>query len=308
MTEYVAFDIGGTSIKYALVDDQGQISARDSFATPTAREDIITKMCAAVTNYQQEHTIAGIGVSAPGIVRRDGYLVTGGALMEFYEFDLRGTLQARTGLPVAVENDANAAALAERWRGSAQGVDDYVCIVLGTGIGGGTVINGKPYRGAHGMAGELGWMVTHDDDATGDLEDASLTFSAAVVMGLLRRYNAANKRVDPDAAEVTDARVVMARSAAGDYIAYTEYHRFLHDVSIMCLNLFATLDPELILIGGGISANPQFMADLTAMVNRLLTQHGSLNRIRDKALGKVVAAGLRNDAGLLGAVYPLLTE
>ncbi|WP_196246316.1 ROK family protein [Lacticaseibacillus zhaodongensis] len=306
MSEYVAFDIGGTSIKYALVDDQGNISGRGHFATPTARDEIIGKMCAAVSAYQAEHKIVGVGVSAPGIVRRDGYLVTGGALMEFYEFDLRGTLAAKTDLPVVVENDANAAALAERWQGSSQGIDDYVCIVLGTGIGGGIVINGKPYRGAHGMAGELGWMVTRDDDATGDLEDASLTFSASVVMGLLRRYNAAHKRVDPDAEEVTDARVVLERSAAGDYTAYTEYHRFLHDISIMCINLFATLDPDRILIGGGISANPQFMADLAATMDRLLTQHGSLNRIRDKALGKVMAAGLRNDAGLLGAVYPLL--
>lgn len=306
MKSYVSFDIGGTSIKYGVVNGDGTVVARGHVATAPDRETNVAHLLDVVHTYQADYDIFGIGVSVPGIVDRDGYMITGGALDEFYEFPLGQTLRNATNLPVHVENDANAAAIAERWLGAARGVDDYICIVLGTGIGGGIVINGQVYRGAHGMAGEFGWNVTHTVDRTVPLEDLSLNFNAATVMGLVRRYNLSLKQARPDDAPVTDARVIIADAHAGDPVAAAIYSDFLDDVTVMLLNTYANYDPELILVGGGISANDQFMADLKARLNEFMQRHESLHRIEKRVLGKVAVAGLRNDAGLVGAVYPLL--
>ncbi|WDF82860.1 ROK family protein [Lacticaseibacillus pabuli] len=328
MKHYLGFDIGGTSIKYGVVDEKGTIVERGSFETAkddgmaepdksvqksesqltAERAANIDGMIKVLDQYKDQYTIAGIGIDAPGIVRSDGYMITGGAIDSFYEFPLGETIAARSGLPTKVENDANAAAIAERWLGNARGVSDYILLALGTGIGGGIVINGKVFRGAHGMAGEIGWSVTHDPDFTQDLEAASLNFSAATVMGLVRRYNASLKQFDASAPEQRDARKIIALAHKDDQIAAPVYRQFLQDIGIMVLNLLGTFDPELVLIGGGISANETFEQDIHAMVEELLGRHESLNRIRHRVLGTVRMAGLRNDAGLLGAVYPLVAH
>ncbi|WP_127848782.1 ROK family protein [Lacticaseibacillus hulanensis] len=306
MKAYVAFDIGGTSIKYGVVTADGQIAEHASVATAQDRATNVANLEKVVADYRQQYDIGGIGVSVPGIVDRDGYMITGGALPEFYEFPLGATLRAATHLPVHVENDANAAAIAERWLGAAQGVDDYVCIVLGTGIGGGIVINGKVYRGAHGMAGEFGWNVTHNVDRTVPLEDLSLNFNAATVMGLVRRYNLSLKQARPYLPEITDARVIIDEATKDAQVALPIYSQFLDDVAVMILNTYANYDPELILIGGGISANQQFMIDLQTRLAEFMQRHESLHRIEKRVLGKVAPAKLRNNAGLIGAVYPLI--
>ncbi|WP_407892725.1 ROK family protein [Lacticaseibacillus sp. N501-2] len=305
MRNYVSFDIGGTTIKYGLLNEKGEILSHAAVPTPTDRDELLGVLTRVVKQYA-DHQPQAIGISVPGIVQRDGYMITGGAIKCLYECPLGALVAKATGLPVHVENDANAATIAEAWQGAAQGVKDYLLLALGTGIGGGIVINGEVFRGAHGMAGEIGWNITHDIDWTDDLEASSLNFHAAVVSGLLRRYNASLQQVDHDASKVTDARQIISLAHAGDAIAAPIYHDFLVDIGVMCCNLLATLDPELILIGGGISANDQFIEDLQAELSELLARHTSLNRVKKRVLGKVVAAGLRNDAGLLGAVYPLV--
>jgi predicted NBD/HSP70 family sugar kinase len=305
MTHYLGFDIGGTSIKYGVVTPQGSIVERGSFPTQTSSDDNIAAMLRTAADMQNYYAIKGIGIDAPGIVRADGYMVTGGAIDSFYDFPLGQTIAAQTKLPTRVENDANAAALAEHWLGNARGVANYVMLALGTGIGGGIVINGQVFRGGHGMAGEIGWTVTHQPDWGADLERASLNYSAATVTGLLRKYNASASVATRTAVQETDARVVINKAHAGDPIAAPVYQAFLQDVAIMVLNILATFDPELVLLGGGISANTQFAQDILATVDELITRHESLHRI-ERVLGNVRMAGLRNDAGLLGAVYPLV--
>lgn len=308
MRYFISFDVGGTSIKHGLVDEQGKVVERGSFMTYNTRQENLDGLVKAVRHYQNSYTVDAIGVSAPGIVRADGYMITGGAIDSFFEFNFAQTLQEMTGLPTHVENDANAAAIAERWLGNAQGVQNYVCLVLGTGIGMGIVINGVVFRGAHGMAGEVGWNIIHDVDLTQDLEAASLNYHASVVSGLVRRYNASLKLAFPNATYVSDARDILALAHEDDRIAAPIYRDFLMDVSTMVLNLFGNFDPEVILIGGGISANDQFMVDLHAMVDECLARHKALNGVKDRVLGQVKPAGLRNDAGLLGAVYPLVRD
>ncbi|WP_179396051.1 ROK family protein [Lacticaseibacillus absianus] len=305
MTEYVGFDIGGTNTQYGLINGQGQILDQGSFPTAQLRQDNLNALVKATARYQQDHAIAGIGLSAPGIITREGYMITGGAVACFYEFDLAGVLSEMTGLPVRVENDANAAAIAEHWLGNAQDVADYICLVLGTGIGGGIVLNNAVYRGAHGMAGEIGWSITHDLDYTHNFEAASLNFSAAVVSGLVRRYNASLAQVQPTAQPLNDAADILALAHEHDRIASPIYRQYLDDVTVMLMNLIGTLDPERILVGGGISANDRFMADLQAHFDEFMARHESLNRVNPRLHFRLMPAGLRNNAGLIGAVYPL---
>jgi len=305
MTTYLSFDVGGTTIKYAYVDEQGHVTEKAAFPTVDDAAQLISQMVDVVKTYAAKHPVAGIGISAPGIVRHDGFMVTGGAIQAFNGYPLGQAISEQTGLPVAVENDANAAAIAEQWQGNAVGCQNYLTVVLGTGVGGGIVINGDVYRGSHGMAGEFGWNVIHDVDPIHELEGFSLNQHAAVVSGLIDRYNHSHQQVDANFEPVTDARVILAAAKSGESIAQAEVANFVQDVAVMLLNLFADFDPELILVGGGISANEDFLALLQAKLAELISRHESLNRIKDIALGHVKPAKLRNDAGLIGAAYQI---
>lgn len=307
MRTFVGFDVGGTTVKYGLITEEGNILNRGVFKTPMAAAENVEKMAAVVQNYQTECDINGVGIDAPGIVRQDGFMITGGAVKGFFQFPLRATLEERLSLPVRVENDANAAAIAERWLGNAKDVDDYICLVLGTGIGGGLVLKGEVYRGAHGMAGEIGWSITHNLGAAEDLETISLNQSASVVNGLVRRYNLALKQVSPNAPDEERAEIIIDQAKMNDAISLKVYQQFLVDVAIMLMNLIGTIDPERILVGGGISRNEIFMHDLNQTFDELVGKHEALSGGRKNFQYKIMPAGLHNDAGMMGAVYPLIT-
>jgi len=302
---YVCFDIGGTTVKHALVSDDGIISQQDAFKTIDDADYLLQHLVTTVQQYQATQKVAGIGVSTPGIVRRDGFLLTGGANHDFDGYPLAEKLADACQLPVAVENDGNAAAIAERWLGSAVDCNDYLMVVLGTGVGAGIVINGEIYRGAHGMAGEFGWNVIHDIDLTRELESFSLNQHAATVAGLVDRYNASRHQVDATVPDETSAKTILAAALNHEPIAEKAVQDFIQDITIMLLNLFSTFDPERILIGGGISNNPTFIRLLQQSLDTYISRHESLNRIRDIALGQVQPAKLRNDAGLIGAAYQI---
>ncbi|WP_461219642.1 ROK family protein [Lapidilactobacillus salsurivasis] len=303
MSQYLSFDVGGTTVKYALANESGALSEQGSFATVNQAEQFVSQLVQVINRFKNDFQISGVGIAAPGIIRNDGYLVTAGAITALNSYPLGAELRARCQLPVVIENDANAAAIAEHWVGGAQKVNDYLTVVLGTGVGGGIVINGAIYRGSHGMAGEFGWNLIHDISDSSDLEAASINQHVATVSGFLHHYNLAQLAIDPLAKPATDAAKVIAAAVDGDPVAGQAYQAFLRDTAVMLMGLFANFDPELILIGGGISANNRFMADLEQKLATLLSHHESLNRIKTIALGRIAPAGLRNNAGLIGAAY-----
>lgn len=301
---YVGFDIGGTSIKYGVVDNAGNILEKASIPTNHEKEAFFADLEQIVADMKEKYDlIAGIGISAPGIIRKDGYMITAGALLPLYGENIKVTMEQRTGLPVSIENDANAAAIAERWVGNAQGFNNYLVIVLGTGVGGGIVINGDVFRGDHGMAGEFGFMVLDELPEDGDIEQVSLNRRASVVGGLCRLYNEAKLAEDPNAEAIKDARIVFQRETAGEAVAKKVLDRYFIDLSVALLNLISCFDPEAILIGGGISANETFNTRLQETLAKITARHSSLNYLSDKTVAPVMPAKLKNDAGLVGAVY-----
>ncbi|WP_321384426.1 ROK family protein [uncultured Enterococcus sp.] len=300
---YVGFDIGGTNIKYGVLDETGQIIEQAMTETKRRKEDILQELTAIVQRYKKTYEIEGVGISAPGVIQKNGFMTTAGAIHSLYEINLKEEMEKLTGLPTAVENDANAAAIAEKWIGNAQELDDYLCIVLGTGVGGGIVLNGQVYRGAHGMAGEFGYMMIDELPASGNIEAVSLNWRGAVVGGLYPQYNKALRKEEPKAVAVKDARVIMERAKAGEAIAVAVLDRYYQDLAVGMINLIGSFDPEMILIGGGISANEEFMQQLIEKIDLLEERHESIRFLKDKTIGKIQPAKLRNDAGMIGAVY-----
>ncbi|WP_368251136.1 ROK family protein [Enterococcus sp. 2201sp1_2201st1_B8_2201SCRN_220225] len=306
---FVGFDIGGTTIKYGLLDEKGQILAKSSIETSYDVEQLITEMAEIVANYQIDYPeIKGIGISAPGIIQKDGFMLTAGAIKPLYGKNLKQSLEERCHLPVAIENDANAAAIAEKWLGNARGIDNYLCLVLGTGIGGGIVMNGEVFRGAHGMAGEFGWMMIDQLPDTGDIEEVSSNKKAAVVGGLCYQYDLARKAQEGSELPITDARELFAREAAGEQLAHEIIERFFVDLSVTLLNLISCFDPEVILVGGGISANPAFNQRLQGTLANVKARHSSIHYLDGQTIAPIRTAKLQNDAGMIGAVYEIYQQ
>ncbi|MFD1900738.1 ROK family protein [Enterococcus termitis] len=300
---YVGFDIGGTTVKYGILDENGNILEKGSIATAYEPDAFYTSLLKIVRDAQANYPIKGIGISAPGIVQEDGFMLTAGAIRPLYGENFKQKLESVTGLPVTVDNDANAVAIAEKWIGNAVDMENYLCLVLGTGVGGGIVINGKVYRGAHGMAGEFGWMMIDTLPEEGNLEDVSINKRTATVGGLVRLYNEALQQNNEQYTPVKDAREILTLAENGDALATAITKQFYVDLSVGLVNLISCFDPEAVLIGGGISANDYFLKELQKTLEEIEKRHASINYLRGKTIAPVIPTKLKNDAGLIGAVY-----
>lgn len=300
---YVGIDVGGTSIKYGLVDSNGNIIHKGAIATGFEKEELLQNLTIIVDEYVSGSSggVKGIGISMPGIVKENGFLLTAGAIQSFFGLNLKQEIEERTGIFTKIENDANAVAIAEKWLGNASDKRNYVCVILGTGVGGGIVINDQVYRGHNGMAGEFGWMIIDGIKDITDIETKSITQRAAIVCGLINQYNIqARKRKEK---EVTDAREIFQKEEDGEQLAIEVVDQFLDDLAIGIMNLIGCFDPEIILIGGAISSNEIFIKRIQKRLIMLEKKHQSMSFLIGKGLPSVVATKLKNDAGILGAVY-----
>lgn len=157
MATFLSFDVGGTRIKYALITDKREIIEKNSTHTPDNGQEFWQKIDEIIESYKS--TISGIAFSVPGRVDTEkGIIYIGGALPYLKDIHIKDVFFEKYGLPVAVVNDAKAAALAEVWHGSLKGIKDGAVIVLGTGVGGGLILDGKLRNGSHFQAGELSFL------------------------------------------------------------------------------------------------------------------------------------------------------
>ncbi|MFV0556055.1 MAG: ROK family protein [Lactovum sp.] len=301
---YLAFDIGGSSIKYGLVTAEGEILEKSKIPTENNEEKFLKNFSSLIEDFKKRYPqIEGIGISAPGIVSKEGVMTTFGALDKMHGFPLQETISKLSGLEVSVINDGNAAAISEKWLGAAKSMDNYIVMVLGTGVGGGIVINGQVYQGSHGMAAELGWPLYHGITKSGDIERQSENFHSAILTGLLRRYHS-QRDIFGKEEFLDDAAIFLEKVQEKDKLAVAVFKDYIQDLALNLLNLFAIFDPEAILIAGGISENRFFMESLEEAYQKLVESHGTLRFVNDLSLlGHIKSAQLKNDAGLLGATY-----
>lgn len=300
---FISIDIGGTTIKYGVVDRAGNILKQSTMKTEDNKEIFVKNIVTIINSLKDEFEIEGVGMCAPGIIKEDGFMVAAGAIKSLYGENIKKEIEEQTGFAVTIANDANAAAIAEQWIGNATNMSNYVCLVLGTGVGGAVVINNQIYAGSNGMAGEFGWTMINELPDEGDIEVATLNKKSAVVNGLCVNYNRKNLLVNKNAKETYDAKEVFELEKQGDVIAKEVLTDFFTNLAVGIINVMSSFDPDGILIGGGISNNKEFEERLLKQIKEVKSRHASINRMSKMIETPVLMAKLKNDAGMIGAAF-----
>lgn len=289
----LSFDIGGTFVKYGLMNMDGSIVEKGQVPTSPSGDSIIHEITLIKKQFEQ-HPIKAVGVSAPGVVNSSGYMITGGAIQDFFNFDMKATLESKLNVPVFVENDGNCAALAEKWIGNSKDHQHSVVIVVGTGIGGGIIINDRLYSGAHYTAAEFGFIITDTDQKETHLQ--TLSYSGSVQSGFINRYFSLSNNPDTSLKGLE----IFKLSQEGDVHAQQAYQEFIHFLAMGVFSIIVSLDPGIVLIGGAISSNDTFIEDLNKAVLNIKNSHIGMGNITFPEINRCMH---KNDAGILGAAY-----
>ncbi len=296
------FDIGGTFIKYALMTREADILFKGEVPTPmTSQEEFIRTLYEAWAPCADQ--AEGIALSIPGNVNADtGDVITPGSLTYNRNTNvaslLREEIQRRTGrlVPVWLENDGKAAALAEIWKGNLRGCRDGAVIVLGTGIGGGIVVDGKVHKGKDFFAGELSFLMGNVEESEFD-KAMGTNASTAALTGMV----AAAAALD---AEEVDGYKVMELREAGNEAAVACFDLVCRRLSGLVYNLICLMNPERVLIGGGISRQPLLIQTIRDMTEQRLEQIRQCGF--DIPGTEIMNCAHHNDSNLIGALYNYL--
>ncbi len=314
---YLVFDVGATFIKYALMTAEGEIIEKNKIKTPMEDDDRVEDFVAAVgkvfDEYKKNETICGIAMGLPGQIDvKKGIVYNGGGLRYLHEKNVQQLLEDRCdNTPVSLENDGKCAALAEVWKGNAKDVKDACVLVFGTGIGGALIKDRKVIHGKHLLAGELSYAMesmTREElenlpEGEGLMEQENLinmvekypyTWSPKSSTYYLCYWVAKKKGLSPD--EVTGEKIYQwEEEGDADTIEVLEETYF--SIAKYCISLYVIFDPEVILIGGGISAQPKFVQGIQKYVEKLKKLSNVYKDI------KIDSCKYLNDSNLLGALY-----
>lgn len=299
MTQYLAYDIGGTSLKYALIDKAGHIIKKSSMATYKDNLDGFLRTLYAVAD-KFKGQFNGIAVCAPGKVDTQNKIIHyGGALTFLDGLNIQKTLGDKYQVPVGVENDGKAAALCEQWLGELHDVNTGAIMTLGTGVGGGILIDNRVLHGHHFQAGELSWMITNQHQGVKNM--AAYTGHSCSAVNMIKAINLSLKNLN-----LTDGRAAFAAIKAGNPIAIKIFKHFCLNVAVLILNIQSVIDGSKIVIGGGVSSQPILITEIKNQFNRILDHNPMLKK--QVKPPEIVAAKFRNDTNLYGALYALLLE
>jgi glucokinase len=291
----IGVDVGGTKTLAAVVTREGAIEARLERPTDvSSQEALLVELDAAVEELRSGHDgIAAIGFGLPSLIDQPSGRALNSVNIPLADFDFRNRMSEQHGLPVGIDNDANAAAIGEWHAGAARGVRHVVMLTLGTGIGGGLILNGRPYRGATGRGAELGHVVVEYDGppcrcgGRGHLE--AVAAGPAADRAARRLYGAGSNAHD-----------LVRRGQAGEADAVgalAEIGRRLGAGIASFMNVF---EPELVIVGGGFAA----AGELVLAPAREIVAREALPPIRNKV--SIVLAELGREAGVIGAAMVAL--
>lgn len=305
----IGVDLGGTNLRTALLNADGDILDRSKEATQAAEghERVIAKLTASIERQRRNAmdrglSVTAVGVGAPGVIRAGrGVVVKSPNFPDWNDLPLKELLERSLRLPVCVENDANAAALGEHWRGAGKGIDSMILLTLGTGVGGGIILGGRIWRGADGMAGEVGHMtILPEGRVCGCGNRGCLEMYASargIVMTCLeRREQSGRERQGED---LTAARVFQEASS-GDAVAAGAMRDMGRHLGIGIASLINIFNPEMVVLGGGVKDAWGLFIEATR------------EEIRKRAFAypaertKIVPSVLGDDAGMVGAAAAAL--
>jgi glucokinase len=306
-----AVDLGGTNLRAANIDRNGCIHERVRNSTPQSDKpgDVVARVAAAVRDCEAQALKRGarvqsVSVVVPGTVHIEtGLVVNAPNLRSVQGYKLGPALESALHRPVLLENDANASALGERWQGAARGHQTIICLTLGTGVGGGIILDGKLWRGPDGTAGELGHTSVEPFGGvqckcgnTGCLE---VYASATAIVRITRESLAQHPNSllhSINATELTSEKICGA-AIAGDELAIEVFRRMGVYLGVAMANFVNIFNPEMIVIGGGVSAAWDLFA-----------QHARAEVIKrafpvPAQRCQIVRAECGDDAGLIGAAW-----
>ena len=304
MSDYaIGVDLGGTNLRAAALDREGKMLNKIAGSTPVGagRNAVISDMVRAIETLQAGlpgQQLAGVGVGVPGFILMDKGIVVGAPnLPEFDNYPVRDEIENRLGAKVILENDANAAALGEKWMGAGRDVDDLILLTLGTGIGGGIISDGKVLRGSLGMAGEIGHITISSNGypcGCGNTGCVEKYASATAVSAMARLMNLGRD---------LSAEDVFNLAKGGNPRAQAIFESVGIALGTLLASLINTFNFPLYLLGGGMTAAWElFEPPMLAEVSRR-------SFIYRKNPPRVERATLGGDAGLFGAAYlPLQAE
>jgi glucokinase len=288
----IGVDVGGTKMNAALVHEDGRFEGAVMRATPTSSQTEFLSALESVVDEVSDGEVAAIGLGLPSTIDRRAGRVVSSVNIPLADVEVRSRFEERFGLPVGIDNDANAAAIAEWKAGAGRGARDMVMLTLGTGIGGGLILDGKPYRGATGAGAELGHMVLQYGGPD----------CAGACSGTGHFETLASGRAADEAAEQIlggDARGVELVAEARDgnqacVDALAEIGRRLGAGIASLINIF---EPELVVLGGGFGQ----AGELLFGPAREVIAREALPPGRDTV--RIVPAELGPRAGLVGAGF-----
>ncbi|WP_074414866.1 ROK family glucokinase [Streptococcus suis] len=313
----IGIDLGGTSVKLAILTTEGEIQEKWSIKTNILDDGshIVPDIIDSIKQRFDTHGLTkddflGVGMGSPGVVDSEAGTVIGAYNLNWKTLQLvKDQFEAALGLPFFIDNDANVAALGEQWVGAGNNNPNVVFMTLGTGIGGGVIAAGNLIRGVKGAGGELGHITVDFDEPfactcgkKGCLETVA---SATGIVNLSRRYadqyagDAKLKQMIDDGQDVT-AKDVFDLAKEGDDLALIVYRHFSEYLGVACANIAAVLNPAYIVLGGGVSAAGEFLLDGV----RKVFAENSFPQIKEST--QIVLATRGNDAGVLGAASLVL--
>lgn len=307
----IGVDLGGTSLRVAAVDEAGHVLDRVSLPVRTlaGREAVVETLCEAarslIAKYQARGALAGVGVGVPGIIYLDtGRLRQSPNLPGWENYPVRDEIEQRLGVRVILDNDANAAALGEKWRGAGRDVDSLCLITLGTGVGGGLICHGRIWHGFLGMAGELGHITVAENGVRcgcGNIGCLETETSATAVARKAKqameegRSPALSRASEPG--QPLTAEAVCRCAEAGDPACREIYESLGRTLGIGVAGLVNALNLPLYVIGGGVAeAWGQFSPALFEELRRR-------SYVFAEGRTRVEKSPLRGEGGLLGAAY-----
>jgi glucokinase len=286
----IGVDLGGTKILAGVVDRDGAVERRRELPTPLDSQDELLGGLASAVEDVLSDDVAAIGFGIPSTIdQRTGKAVTS-VNIPLADLDLRGAMHERFGLPVGIDNDANAATLAEWAHGAGQGTRHMVMLTLGTGVGGGLILDGKPYRGAIGAGAELGHMVI---DLDGPPCQGACTGRGH--LEVLASGHAATMAAQQQFGPAADAHRLVRLANEGDSAAVEILAEIGSRLGAGMVSLVNIFNPELIVVGGGFAA----AGDLLLGPARERVAREALSPAREFV--RIVRAELGTAAGLVGA-------
>lgn len=297
----IGIDVGGMSIKAGIVDDSGNVLAKYSVPTPLdGNESFCAAMKKAIDEVLKIHPveeISSIGIGAPGIVDRENGKLVYSTNIGYKDVPVRDFLEKEYECEVYVENDANCAALGEFY--ASGGKKNFAFITLGTGVGGGVILNGKLFTGSNGVGCELGHIVTHAGGAKCGCGRNGCWEAYASVTALMRFTEEARESLNIGNAKIS-GKTVFDEAKKGNSSAIEVRDKWIEEVSIGVTNIVNIFQPEEIVIGGAISKEGD---TLLLPIREYVDAHEYCAKHKDIKITKINLPRAGDSAGIIGAAY-----